>query len=104
MVNNIVFEENSEHFQGSYTTAVSEVSALEMVRVYPNPVTAQINFVGLTAIKGEKRAVIRNTTGAIAFQIKLSGDRLDASRLPAGMYMVQLITDNGTANFRFVKE
>jgi len=104
IVNNIVFEENSKHFEGHFSTAVPTVSALDMVRVYPNPVTAKINFVGLNTIKSEKQAVIRNATGAVVLQTMLTGSSIDASKLASGVYMVQLITDKGTANFRFVKE
>ena len=104
-VSNIIFEENSVHFEGHYNTLSVPHSGLEgIVSLFPNPAKDQLYIAGLSSIQGEKRVIVRDITGAVVLHTALIEERLNVSRLPAGVYMLQVITGTAAGNFRFVKE
>ena len=105
-INNIVFEESSKAFTGHFNNvSVGGVSGLTGVSVFPNPVADFVQVAGLAAINGSKTILLSSMTGAvISSQIIAQGDATVAtSSLPAGIYLLQVRTDAGSAAFRIVK-
>jgi hypothetical protein len=104
-VNNIVFEENSGSFEGHFKSlSVGGPRALEALHIYPNPVKDYVAIGGLTGISGAKTMVLRDATGSVIASYTLNGDIVSTKTLPAGLYLMQVQTSEGVANFRFVKD
>ncbi len=106
--NSVVFEENDKKFEGHLNaTAVSGPTALEALRIYPNPVKDYVGISGLGAISGTKTVVLRNAMGTVVLQSEIPAGtvgEVGTIGLPAGIYMLQLQTMAGVQNFRFVKD
>lgn len=104
-VSNIIFDENDKKFEGRLTDVSVRSSELEAVSVFPNPATTAVQVRGLSTIKGVKTITLSTMTGAvISRQTVVSGDAVIATEpLPAGVYMVQLVTAVGNASFRLTK-
>jgi hypothetical protein len=105
-VTNVLFEENSTTFQGSFSSlAVTENAALKNLLLFPNPAGDRLFIGGLNSISGAKTVVIRDVTGArISSQQPGPDGGLETKSLPAGVYLLQLQTQQGAGNFRFVKQ
>lgn len=106
-VNNVVFEESSDKFEGHLNSTGVSNSSLNAVSVFPNPAKDQVSISGLTTIKGDKTIILSNISGQIISTTKIAATKtasFSIKQLPAGMYMLQLRTEEGTANFRLVKE
>ena len=105
-IGNVIFEEDSDRFEGRFGPLAVTVAALQQLRVYPNPATDHISIMGLDPITGEKWVTLRNLTGAVVLQ-QYFGDNqavdIATGQLPSGMYLLQLQTAQGPASFRVVK-
>jgi len=105
-VNNIIFEENNKKFEGHLgTLGVGGVSGLAGVSVYPNPATDFVQVKGLSAISGSKTVLLSSVTGMVISRQTLEhGDAsIPIATLPAGVYMLQVQSEAGTASFRISK-
>jgi uncharacterized delta-60 repeat protein len=73
--------------------SVSELVLFENVRIYPNPVT---NFLNINSNKAVRQFYIYDNSGRICWQNRgsISG-RLDLSEMPAGLYNMQLLMEDG---------
>lgn len=103
---NIVFEENSKTFKGRIgNLAVGGTSAVDAIRVFPNPARDVVNVQGLSAIGGSKTIILLNVAGAeVARQTVSKGEAaLPVAGLPSGVYILQVQTPEGGATFRVTK-
>jgi hypothetical protein len=107
-VNNVVFEENSKSFEGHIgNVGVVLPAGLNAVSVFPNPANDRVNINGLATIKGNKTIILSNMSGQVISTTNIAADKtgsLSMKQLPAGVYLLQLKTAEGTANFRLIKE
>ena len=77
--------------QKNNTSAV--VAVQKMVKIYPNPA---FNSIGLNNISGIGSIIIYNLVGRKMKKfITQKGERYDIADLPRGMYLVQLLGDDG---------
>ena len=70
------------------------------IYVYPNPVKADLNFIGL---KGAVRASVYDVTGRLFFQKEVNSS-LDVSSLKAGIYIVKIENESGLNIFNIIKD
>ena len=105
---NIVFEENNTSFKGHLNQlSVNNNTTLSSVSLYPNPVHNDVLLNGLNTIEGDKTVVIRDITGAILSKIAIragSSASVNTGNLPAGIYLLQLQSETGVSNFKFIKD
>ena len=104
-VGNIVFEENNKKFEGHFgNVGIGRVNNLPGVSVFPNPVTDFVGVQGLSSIGGDKTIVLSSMTGAEISRQTVSNDAsISTATLPAGIYLLQVQTEAGSASFRIVK-
>ena len=73
-------------------TGFNEINNLDKVKIYPNPAKASftINNEGIAIVK------IYSSNGALVQEIKVLGkERISVADLSAGLYVVQITTENG---------
>lgn len=103
----VKFEDKVLTFNASLATSVGSVSAaLKDIRVYPNPVNNVLNIAGLENIKGDKDALLTDITGKQIGNYhftNMAETAINVSALPAGIYILQLATTEGTATFKVSK-
>ena len=106
-VSNIIFEENSTEFKGHYNAlGVSARPGLASISLYPNPASSNVSLQGLSGIEGDKQVVLRDIHGLVLSNTHIkagSNASITVSQLPAGMYMLQVQTVQGAANYKFIK-
>jgi hypothetical protein len=105
-VTDLTFEETSEKFFAHFGGLGITSSALSNVAVYPNPVTDRLRVSGLSKISGDKSVILTDITGSTLQRHTFTNGQeveLSTSTLPAGVYMLQLQTEEGTASFRVIK-
>jgi hypothetical protein len=104
-VSNIVFEENNKKFEGHFgNVGIGSVNSLPGVSVFPNPVTDFVRVQGLSSIGGEKTIVLSSMTCAEISRQTVSNDAsISTATLPAGIYLLQVQTEAGSASFRIAK-
>lgn len=105
-ITNVIFDENSTSFVGRFGSLGMQVpAALAALKVFPNPATTHVQIDGLAAIKGEKTITLQTVTGAVvSTHIVFGGTASIATdALPAGTYLLRVVTESGTASFRILK-
>jgi hypothetical protein len=72
----------------------------ETVAVYPNPTTSNVTI----QAKGMNHITVLNTLGQMVYDANVSGDlqTLEMGQYEAGVYMVRVVTENGTSVQRVV--
>ena len=85
----------------------NQFEAKESVRLYPNPVEDMVNL-DFQNVKGEVLISITDISGSIIDQDIISLDKhqnfsYNTSKLNAGFYSINLISDNGSTSKMFVK-
>lgn len=90
-------------FQES-TAAVSDVHKLDNVKLMPNPINDELTIQIDDALKFEK-AILYSITGKKihTFLQKSSKKRHDTSFLKTGMYLLKIVTADGSKTFKLVK-
>ncbi|MGK0329033.1 family 16 glycosylhydrolase [Polaribacter sp.] len=90
-------------FQES-TAAVSDVHKLDNVKLMPNPINDELTIQIDDALKFEK-AILYSITGKKihTFLQKSSKKRHDTSFLKTGMYLLKIVTVDGSKTFKLVK-
>ncbi len=101
---NIYFNISTEGTDGPRGTVVGidEVEQRSLVgdaRLWPNPVGDELHIEVATEIV---RAEIMDVTGRL--EMTTVGDRINVSSLPAGLHIVRLVTLQGIATKKFIKQ
>jgi hypothetical protein len=90
---------------GKATTGVNgnttNVNAAQL-SVYPNPATDILN-ISLSNGTRIETVNIYNVSGKLVNNFKLNGNQIDISQLNNGVYMVEVLTANGSYKTKFVK-
>jgi len=82
-------------------TIVENVSNT-ILSIYPNPATDVLN-ISLSNGTSIETVNIYNVSGKLVNNTKLNGNQIDISQLNNGVYMVEVITANGSFKTKFVK-
>lgn len=65
----------------------------KVIKIYPNPA---VNFIGLNSASGVGSIIIYNLVGRKMKKfVAQKGERYDVADLPRGMYLVQLLGNDG---------
>jgi hypothetical protein len=72
------------------------------LNIFPNPATDLLN-ISLSNGTSIETVNIYNVSGKLVNNTKLNGNQIDISQLNNGVYMVEVITANGTFKTKFVK-
>lgn len=85
------------------TLGISNFSIAETVTYFPVPTKDVLNIKNSTNLKSVK---IYNVTGqeVLSKNTNSSTDQINVSKLAPGIYIVNIISDNGTNSFKVVKE
>jgi hypothetical protein len=105
-VMDIVFRENDRKFYGQVgNVGVGHVAGLKGVSVFPVPASDFVTIAGLDGIAGASTIELRNVTGAqISQQAVIKGtNKVSVKDLSAGMYLVLVHTQEGTASYAVQK-
>jgi hypothetical protein len=89
---------------GDEWAGIEKISTAGSTMIYPNPATDALNVVSVDAVS---RASVFSLTGSLLTDRTLSSATsfsLDVTSLPAGVYMLRLVTTKGTTVNRFVKK
>jgi hypothetical protein len=89
---------------GDEWAGIEKISTAGSTMIYPNPATDALNVVSVDAVS---RASVFSLTGSLLTDRTLSSATsfsLDVASLPAGVYMLRLVTTKGTTVNRFVKK
>ncbi|PKP45799.1 MAG: hypothetical protein CVT94_16805 [Bacteroidetes bacterium HGW-Bacteroidetes-11] len=93
----------------SFTVTVikgSRPSSGKELLMYPNPATDQVSFATTVKDNGRLNVRIFNVSGQLVMQSdnnNNTGNRLDISGLPQGIYMVRIENGEASQNGRFIK-
>lgn len=105
--NGIQFKETSQTFNATlFSTSVNTVSGISAVSVYPNPMSNVVTIAGLNTIKGDKDAILTDITGKQIgnYHFAANADAtINVSTLAAGIYVLQVVTTEGTATYKLTK-
>ncbi len=88
-----------DNFEFDVITSVNEIAKNNAVKIYPNPSTENIyvnyegDFSTIHIINLQGKTVLQSTT-----------KNIDISGLENGIYIAQIITENGVLNSKFVKQ
>jgi len=78
-------------------------STLSLIKTFPNPIKDVLNING---ISGRNTVTIKDYSGKTIIRQKSSGSqnvKLDVSRLPVGMYFVEIQSNTEINNFKIIK-
>ena len=96
---NIDSTANFVETQGECDTLSITESELSNINIYPNPFNSELSIEGLkqpTSIK------IYNMLGKLVMSI--SNTSIDTSKLPSGLYIITVETENGTISKKMIKQ
>lgn len=87
--------------QPDQTTSVDEHTFSESVKVYPNPTSDYFTI----ETESEGEAFLYNTNGSVVTVVKIEPlVKVDLSLYPAGTYILNLVTNQGTKSYKIVKQ
>ena len=73
----------------------------ENLELFPNPANTYITISGGIPLSFE----VINATGQILIsQEKNTANVIDISSIPAGLYLIRVVTENGPSTLKFIKE
>lgn len=75
-----------------------EEGSVNQVAVYPNPASNVLNV----AASNIQEVRVMNLAGQV--MLRTAASQINVTELPAGTYLIQVTTDNGTANMKFNKK
>lgn len=88
-----------DNFEYEVTTSINEIAKNNAVKIYPNPSTENIHvnyegdFSTINIINLQGKTILQSTN-----------KNIDISSLENGIYIAQIITENGVLNTKFVKQ
>lgn len=72
-------------------------------KIYPNPTKNSLNIQSKEDLKIQNVSVF-NTLGQLVLKINNSSTSIDVSSLTSGTYFIEVVSDKGTTNSKFMKE
>jgi len=93
----------SEESDPVIITGIENYAIIQNLKIYPNPVTSQLNVVSTTSLKIE-RVEMLDVTGKVVKNITQNFTKIDVSSLQRGVYFVKIYTDKGVGNQRIIKD
>jgi len=88
-------------FEKQPTLSSSDVSQEKSIRVYPNPVKDILNLVSESKIN---KIIISDYSGRKVLEKSLIGEpKVDVKSLAKGNYLIQIFTEKGLENIKFIK-
>jgi hypothetical protein len=99
--NDIAFKINADDF----TTGIIDLSQFSSVSLYPNPVSNELNIIGLDKVTGTKYISLTTITGIQIASESVEGDsaKLNLKGMTSGVYLIRISTASGSATYRIVK-
>jgi len=95
----------NEEITWSFTTRKTAVglptNELESLAIYPNPVQNRLFIQSPTTVN---RVEIYNLLGSLVKTVENNVQQISVSDMTSGIYMIRIMTDEGTITQRFVKE
>ena len=79
---------------------ISNAPMVQNLELFPNPAETQINF----SDNLDGNAVIYNSGGKVVKQLHIYGNGISISNLNSGLYIVVVVTNNGTFKGNFIKK
>lgn len=102
----IIFSDKSNEFSGRIATSVGRIDkSLAVLNIYPNPVQNMLYVNGAEKLDGEKTLILTSITGKQISKTSFSDGQkpfIDCSYLPAGLYLLNVNTEIGSASFRVI--
>jgi hypothetical protein len=97
-------------FVGCYTVGIEETTVAAVVTdVYPNPTNANLTFETSVDLSNVNLQIV-SLSGAVVSHAQIKGITkgsqytMNTAELTAGVYLIQLVADQGSQNIRFIKE
>lgn len=92
-------------FDASMCTGINEITANEMLHVYPNPAQGEIN-IRYDALYADAWFEISDITGRILLKQEMTGAnfKLDVSSFSTGIYLVSVHSGTGISNRKLIIE
>ena len=83
-------------------TGIGEGAQNETFSVYPNPAS---DFIYLENLNNYKHIIIYNSGGQSVYSSAVKDNKIDASDLNKGLYIINILTENGEyLSSRFIKK
>jgi len=84
-------------------TGLSDLYA-EIISIHPNPTSDVLTISGLNEVNGLRSMEITSTTGKLVMKIEELKEEIDVSKLPTGVYFLNIVHEKGVETIRFVKQ
>lgn len=98
---------NSERTCDYQNVLVNELTAVESIKVYPNPANSSLFIENKNQNKLNEISIF-NAFGELVFQQKLTHSQrfiqMDISEIPSGIYFIKLSDEDSTKTLKFVKK
>jgi hypothetical protein len=105
-ITNIVFEENATQFMGHFNAnAVGDINDFSGVQVFPNPISTNLNVIGLYNEKGNKKLSIYDLNGLLIMEQTVSDNEvvIPFNSFASGNYFLHIKTDHSSKVYQLVK-
>ncbi len=88
------------------TTSINSLDNTFAVNIFPNPTTGELNIKIVPSTHSSVSVIIINTLGEIMFKEKINstGNKLDISSLPKGLYFIKLNSGENTIIKKIIKQ
>ncbi|MBI9068958.1 MAG: choice-of-anchor J domain-containing protein [Salinivirgaceae bacterium] len=80
---------------------IFDKQAVQSLDIYPNPVNNELNITDLT---GASKVMISNLIGQVVIATDATSSRINTEILEPGVYVVTVVSENGTKSARIIKE
>lgn len=103
-VHPVIFTESGTEFAGRIATSVTNTTGIfKDVALFPNPAKSIVYVQGTEKIDTDKKVVVSNSVGTVVHSVSFLPNeqvKINVAHLPAGVYTVQLLSENGGANIK----
>ena len=89
------------HLSFANPSGISEPVANAAIQIYPNPVNSELTITTSKKIELERVFTIN---GQLVIDRKASNNKIDVSKLSAGIYILELISEGSVSRTKFVKD
>ncbi|NOQ75412.1 MAG: T9SS type A sorting domain-containing protein [Crocinitomix sp.] len=86
------------------TIGLDELNNRIAISIYPNPTSDVLFIKGINTIPELERIEIHSSIGQVVSTVKLIGQEMNVSDLPAGVYFLNVYHQHGVEIIRFVKQ